>query len=138
MQDRSLGPLERGIAWRCADSLSLREFLGYELHESTPDHSSFTVWRQRLSLEAYEEVFVRVLRMANTHGLLGGGTLGVDSTTVEANAAMKSIVRKDTLESYPQYLDRLMEESGEGENPTHEQRTRFDKKRKGKKLPNKD
>jgi transposase len=87
---------QRGIAWRCRDSLSLRKFLGYELHENTPEHSSLTRIRQRLPLEVFEQVFAFVLSLVEEHGLLKGKTVGVDSTLLEANAAMKSIVRQDT------------------------------------------
>ena len=127
---------ERGIAWRCDDSRSLKEFLGYDIHESTPDHSTLSIWRQRLSLKVYQAVFLRILGIVERHGLLSGETLGVDSSTMEANAAMRSIVRKDTKENYRQYLDRLIKESG-GLDPTPEERVRFDRKRK-KKLSNKD
>src|SRR5207244_4055892 len=85
---------QRGIAWRCADSFSLRGFLGTALHESTPDHSSLTNTRKRLPPEVFHEVFQFVLRIATEKKLLSGKTVGVDSTTLEANAAMKSIVRR--------------------------------------------
>lgn len=128
---------ERAIAWRCADSLSLRDFLGMGLSGSTPDHSTLSVWRKRLDLEVYQEVFSRVLALVDGHGLLDGGVLGVDSTTVEANAAMKSIVRKDTREGYRDFVDRLAAEAGETIE-TAAQRQRFDRKRKGKTTSNKD
>ena len=104
---------ERGIAWRCADSLSLRRFLGIDVTETPPDHSTLSVWRRRLDGEVYEAVFRKVLDIVDRHGLLDGSTLGVDSSPVEANAAMKSIVRKDTKENYPSFLRRLAEEAGE-------------------------
>lgn len=83
---------QRGIAWRCADSLSLREFLGIRLGEETPDHSSLTRVRDRLPLSVHSAVFQFVLRVADDKGLLKGQTVGVDATTLEADAAMKSIV----------------------------------------------
>src|SRR6478735_2859734 len=89
---------QRGIAWRCADSLSLRAFLGIPLDQGTPDHSTLTNTRQRLAAEVFEETFQFVLGIAAAKELIAGKTVGVDSTTLEANAAMKSIVRKDTGE----------------------------------------
>ncbi len=128
---------QRGIAWRCADSLSLRSFLGLEPTQAAPDHSSLTVIRKRLPLEVHEEVFGKVLSMAHERKLLNGRTVAVDATTLEANAAMKSIVRKDTGEDYRGYLVRLAEEAGL-DNPTEEDLRRFDKGRKGKKMSNND
>ncbi len=126
---------QRGIAWRCSDSLSLREFLGLPPSENTPDHSSLTVIRKRLPLAVHEQVFVKVLAIAQAHKLLDGKTLGVDATTLEANAAMKSIVRTDTGEDWKAYLRRLAEEAGI-EDPTDEDLRRFDRKRKNKKVSN--
>lgn len=126
---------QRGIAWRCADSLSLKSFLGYELTEATPDHSSLTVIRKRLSVEVHEAVFAFVLRMAQVKKLLKGKTVAVDATLLEANAAMKSIIRRDTGEDWREYLTRLAAAEGI-ENPTDEDLRRFDKKRKGKKVSN--
>jgi transposase len=128
---------ERAIAWRCQDSLSLREFLGYDVTEDTPDHSTLSVWRHRLDEEVFQKVFDWVLGLVNAHGLVDGKTLGVDSTTLEANAAMKSIVRKDTEESYDAYIGRLAREAGES-HATREERIRFDRKRKDKKLSNRE
>jgi len=122
---------QRGIAWRCADSLSLRSFLGVPLGESTPDHSSLTRIRDRLSFEIHEEVFVFVLKLAHERKLLRGKTVAVDATTLEANAAMRNIVRKDTGEDYKAYLKRLLAEEGV-ENPTDEDARRFDRTRKKK------
>jgi transposase len=130
---------QRGIAWRCADSLSLRKFLGSVLNENTPDHSSLTRVRDRLSLEVHEQVFAFVLALAEKHQLLKGRTALVDSTTLEANAAMKSIVRKDSGEDWKAYLKRLMLEAGvidELQEPTDEELRRFDKSRKTKKVSN--
>jgi transposase len=130
---------QRGIAWRCADSLSLREFLGTPLNEKTPDHSSMTNTRKRLPPEVFDEVFQFVLRIAAEKKLLSGKTVGVDSTTLEANAAMKSIIRRDTGEDWKAYVTRLMREEGVIEpehQPTDEEVRRFDKKRKDKKVSN--
>ena len=119
---------QRGIAWRCGDSLSLRAFLGVPFGEATPDHSSLTKIRQRLPLDVHEQVFVFVLGVAHEKKLLRGKTVAIDSTTLEANAAMKTIVRKDTGEDYKAYLKRLLAEQGV-ENPTDEDVRRFDRKR---------
>lgn len=128
---------QRGIAWRCSDSLSLREFLGLALSDRPPDHSSLTRIRQRLPIEVYDEVFSFVLSMADDAGLLGGKTFAVDSTTLEANAAMKSIVRRETGEDWNAYVRSLMAQE-DIEEPTDEDVRRFDRGRKGKKVSNKD
>jgi len=128
---------QRGIAWRCSDSLSLRSFLGLALTESTPDHSSLTVIRQRLPKELIEQVFSFVLKVAFEKKLLKGGAVGVDATTLEANAAMKSIVRRDGGASWKTYLTKLAKEAGI-EDPTDDQLRRFDRRRKGKKTSNDD
>lgn len=128
---------QRGIAWRCADSLSLKSFLGYSLEEATPDHSSLTRVGQRLPIEVHEQVFPFVLKIAQVKKLLKGKTVAVDGTLLEANAAMKSIVRRDTGDGWKAYLIKLMKEAGI-EDPTDEDIRRFDKKRKGKKVSNKD
>jgi transposase len=132
---------QRGIAWRCHDSLSLREFLGVPLTEDAPDHSTLTRIRDRLPLEVHAEVFRFVLKLAAEKGLLKGKTVGVDSTTLEANAAMKSIVRQDTGEDWRAYVVGLMKEEGvieQQEEPTDEEVRRFDKRRKKKKVSNGD
>jgi transposase len=129
---------QRGIAWRCADSLSLRKFLGVSLSENTPEHSSLTRVRDRLPLEVHESVFRFILSVAAEKGLLRGKTVAVDATTLEANAAMKSIVRRDTKENWDDYLRRLMQETEGTENPTPDQLRNFDKKRKDKTVSNKD
>jgi len=126
---------QRGIAWRCSDSLALREFLGLKATQEAPDHSSLTVIRQRLPVEVHELVFAKVLAIAQERGLLKGGTVAVDATTLEANAAMKSIVRKDSGEDWKQYVARLAQEAGI-ENPTADELRRFDRKRQGKKVSN--
>jgi len=104
---------QRGIAWRCADSRSLTQFLGYRQNEATPDHSSLTRIRDRLPLEIHEQVFAFVLSLAADHKLLAGKTVAVDSTFLEANAAMKSIVRKETGEDWKEYVRRLAAEEGD-------------------------
>jgi transposase len=130
---------QRGIAWRCADSLSLREFLGIELGRKSPDHSTLSNTRRRLPSEVFEEVFQFVLRIADQKQLLSGKTVGVDSTTLEANAAMKSIIRRDTHEDWRQYVVRLMKEEGvvaADAAPSDEEIRRFDKQRKNKSVSN--
>jgi transposase len=122
---------QRGIAWRCADSLSLRAFLGLPFGEATPDHSSLSRIRQRLPLMVHERVFAFVLQVAQDKKLLKGKTVAVDATTLEANAAMKAIVRKETGEDWKAYLKRLMAEEGI-EDPSDEEIRRFDRKRKKK------
>ena len=122
---------ERGIAWRCADSLGLRRFLGYGLDERPPDHSSISRTRRRLDLETHEEVFGWVLRVLAGAGLLSGKTFGIDATTLEANAALRSIVRRDTGEGYREFLEALARESGI-ETPTREDIAKVDRGRKGK------
>ena len=130
---------QRGIAWRCSDSRSLAEFLGVPVHEETPDHSSLTRIHQRLPLAIHEQVFAFVLAIAAEKKLLSGKTVAVDSTMLEADAAMKSIVRKDTGEDWKEYVTRLMREDGsieEEDEPTDEEIRRYDKKRKNKKVSN--
>ena len=132
---------QRGIAWRCADSLSLRQFLGVGLDAKTPDHSTLTNTRNRLPQEVFGEVFQFVLRIAEGKKLIDGKTVGVDSTTLEANAAMKSIVRRDTGEDWNGYVTRLMREDGTieaDEEPTDEEIRRYDKRRKNKRVSNDD
>lgn len=132
---------QRGIAWRCADSLSLREFLGIPLGEKTPDHSTLTNTRQRLPNEVFGEVFEFMLKIAIEHHLISGTTVGVDSTTLEANAAMKTIVRRDSAENWKEYVTRLMKEEGviaTDHEPTDEEVRRFDKGRKNKSVSNED
>jgi transposase len=128
---------QRGIAWRCADSFSLRAFLAIPPTEASPDHSSLTRIRRRLPEVVHERVFARVLAIAHEKNLLTGKTVGVDSTTLEANAAMRAIVRKDTGEDYKAYLKRLAKDAGL-ENPTDEELVRFDRNRKGKTTSNAD
>jgi hypothetical protein len=115
---------QRGIAWRCGDSRSLAEFLNYGPQEPTPDHSTLSITRKRLPSEVFDEVFQFVLKIADEKRLLSGKTVGVDSTTLEANAAMKSILRRDTGEDWREYVVRLMKEEGVVEakdEPTYEE-----------------
>ena len=128
---------QRGIAWRCADSRSLQEFLGFKLTERSPDHSSLTVIRKRLPVEVHQEVFAFVVKLAKSKGMVKGRTLAIDSTTLEANAAMKSIVRRDTGKEWKEYVRGLAEDAGI-EDPSDDDIRRFDKKRRGKKVSNKD
>jgi transposase len=127
---------EREIAWRCGDSLALRGFLGYDLTERTPEHSSLSRIRQRIDLETHEAVFAWVLKRLAEEGLLKGKTIGIDATTLEANAAMGSIVRRDTKEDYGTFLEGLAKASGI-ETPTKADLAKLDRKRK-KKVSNKD
>jgi transposase len=127
---------ERGIAWRLADSLSLREFLGFNLGDQTPDHSTLSRTRRLLPVETHRAVFHWFVWALSAKGLLNGQTLGIDATTLEANAAMRSIVRRDTGAKYVEYLTGLATAAGI-ENPTPEQLARLDRKRK-KKTSNKD
>ena len=125
---------ERGIAYRVSDSLSLREFLGLSLEEQTPDHSTLSKTRRLMNLGTHEAVFRWVLKRLAGEGLLSGKNLGVDATTLEANAALKSIVRRDNGAAYDEHVAALMKTEGV-EEPTPAQRQRFDRKRK-KKLSN--
>ena len=127
---------ERGIAWRLKDSLSLRAFLHYNLDESPPDHSTLSRTRRLLDSETHERVFGWVLQRLAESKLLRGKTLGMDATTLEANAAMRSIMRRDTEEGYDEYLEKLGKEAGL-EAPSREALGRFDRKRR-KKTSNKD
>ncbi len=127
---------ERGIAWRAADSLTLRGFLGLELTAKTPDHSTISRTRRRIDVVAHHRVFSWVLARLAESGLLRGQTLGIDGTTLEANAALRSIVRRDSGEGYTEFLEGLAKASGI-ETPTREQLAKLDKKRP-KKGSNKD
>jgi transposase len=122
---------ERGIDWRCNDSLSLKAFLGVACDSPAPDHSTISRTRRLVDLETHAEVFRFLLKVLANHGLVDGKTVGIDSTTLEANAAMRSIVRRDTGEGYQQFLERLARESGI-ETPTREDLAKLDKKRKNK------
>jgi transposase len=126
---------ERGLEWRCADSLSLREFLRLGTTEAVPDHSWLSKTRSRLPLEVHEAVFAWVLQRLAEHGLVKGDRIGVDASTMEANAALRAIVRRDSGEGYREMLERLAAESGIA-TPTAEDLIRLDRKRKGKRLSN--
>ncbi len=127
---------ERGIAWRAADSLAVRRFLRLGLEEGAPDHSTISRTRRLIDLETHRAVFTWVQQRLVAAGLLKGRTIAIDATTLEANAAMRSIVRRDTGESYQAFLTRLAETSGIT-TPTREVLARLDRKRK-KKTSNKD
>ena len=117
--------------WRAADSLSIRQFLDFALHEAPPDHSTLSRTRRLIDVETHQAVFTWVLqRLADAH-LVEGHTIGIDATTLEANAAMRSIVRRDTGEAYEAWLTRLAEASGIA-TPTRAELARFDRKRKKK------
>ena len=147
---------ERGLEWRCADSLSLREFLRLGTTEPVPDHSWLSKTRARLPLEVHETIFAWVLQRLAEHGLIQGDRIGVDASTpprpfgrvpfgvgsmppasMEANAALRSIIRRDSGEGYREMLERLAKESGI-ETPTAEDLIRLDRQRKGKRLSNQD
>ena len=122
---------ERGIAWRGADSLSIRKFLGYDLSEPTPDHSTVSRTRRLYSVQTHRAVMQWVLKILRKHGLAQGQSVCIDATTLQANAAMKSLVRRDTGMGYGEYLRQLAQAEGI-ENPTKEQAARLDRKRKKK------
>jgi len=126
---------ERAIAARCADSLSLRGFLGYRLEEATPEHSSMSVIRQRLGSECFAQVFALVLTALQRHGLLKGRHLGIDSSVIEANASLRSLSERNTEEGYWDYVQRLAKEAGLETSEGAALRN-FDRKRAGKKLSN--
>ena len=119
---------ERGIAWRASDSLSIRSFVRIGLDESVPDHSTISRTRRLMDVETHQAVFQWVLQALAEKKLLKGNTIGVDATTLEANAALRSIVRRDTGERYEEFLTRLAKESGI-ETPTREQLAKLDRKR---------
>src|SRR5271169_5335588 len=122
---------ERGIAWRLADSLSLRKFIAYSLTEETPDHSTLSRTRRLYSVETHKAVFRWVLKILDEEGLVKGKTVSIDATTLEANAALRSLVRRDNGQKYDDYLKDLAKAAGI-ENPTREQLARLDRKRKKK------
>jgi len=127
---------ERGIAWRAADSLAVRSFVRLALHEAAPDHSTLSRTRRLIDVETHRAVFTWVQQRLVEVGLLTGKTIAIDATTLEANAAMRSIVRRDTEETYQEFLTRLAQASGI-ETPTREDLARLDRTRK-KKTSNKD
>jgi transposase len=118
---------ERGIAWRASDSLSIRSLVRSALDESVPDHSTISRTRRWMDVETHQAVFQWVLAVL-AEKLLKGTAIGVDATTLEANAALRSIVRRDTGERYEELLTRLAKESGV-ETPTREQLAKLDRKR---------
>ncbi len=122
---------ERGIAWRVADSMALRDFLGYAITEGTPEHSTISRTRRLMSLETHQAIFTWVLGVLTDAKLLRGDTLGIDATTLEANAALRSIVSRDTGETYEEFLTRLAQASGI-ETPAREDLAKIDKNRPGK------
>jgi len=122
---------ERGMAWRAADSLAIRSFLGLEVDEAAPDHSTISRTRRLIDVESHERVFTWVLERLAKQGLLVGATVGIDATTLEANAAMRSIVRRDTGASYEEFLKGLAKASGI-KTPTREALARLDRRRKKK------
>jgi len=127
---------ERGIAWRAADSLAVRSFVGLGLDAAAPDHSTISRTRRLIDLETHRAVFTWVQERLAAAGLLTGRTVAIDATTLEANAAMRSIVRRDTGESYQEFLTRLAAASGI-KTPTREALARLDRRRK-KRTSNKD
>ena len=124
-------PSERAIAARCADSMSIRAFLNYELDEKTPDHSSFTIIRQRLGLDIYDQIFTLTLQALREHGLLRGKNLGIDSSVIEANASLRALVNRNTEEQYWDYVKRLAAENGIDPDDAAAVR-KFDRNRPGK------
>jgi len=128
---------ERGIVWRCSDSYSLRDFLRLANRDKVPDHSWLSKTRSRLPHEVHEKVFEFVLKLAAERGLVKGERIGVDGSTMEANAALRTIVRRDNGETYREMLTRMAKESGV-ETPTIDDLLRLDRTRKGKKLSNED
>jgi len=128
---------ERGIVWRCSDSYSLRDFLRLRTRDKVPDHSWLSKTRSRLAHEVHEKVFGWVLALVAERGLVKGERIGVDGSTMEANAALRTIVRRDSGQTYRQMLTRMAQESGVA-TPTIDDLVRLDRARKGKKLSNKD
>jgi transposase len=120
---------ERAIAWRAADSFALREFLGLVLPEAPPDHSTISRTRRLIDLETHQAVFTWMLQRLADAGLVRGKTVGIDATTLEANAALRSIVRRDTGESYQDFLTKLAQASGI-DTPTRADLARIDRQRK--------
>ena len=119
---------ERGIAERCSDSIAIRFFLGYDLTQTTPDHSTLSVIRDRLGEDTYQAVFLLILSALQEHGLLKGKNVGIDTSVIEANAALKSLVHRDTAEAYWEYVRRLASEHGVDPKDSEAVR-QFDRKR---------
>src|ERR1700712_983810 len=129
--ERGIDWRRQSLRWRCNDSLSLKAFLGVPLDRPAPDHSTISRTRRLIDVETHAAVFREILKVLANHDLIDGKTVGVDSTTLEANAAMRSIVRRDTGEGYQDFLTRLAKESGI-ETPTREELAKLDKQRKNK------
>ena len=127
---------ERGMAERCSDSISIRFFLGYDLTQSTPDHSTLSVIRDRLDEDTYQKVFLLMLSALQEHGLLKGRNVGLDASVIEANAALKSLVNRDTQEAYWEYVRRLAGENGV--NPKDSEAVRQFDRQRPKKMSNDD
>jgi transposase len=127
---------ERGIAERCQDSISTRSFLGYDLTQNTPEHSSLSVIRSRLGEEIYQQIFLLILQALQKHGLVKGRNVGIDASVIEANASLKSLVNRHTEEAYWEYVCRLASENGIDPKDSDAVR-RFDRKRP-KKMSNED
>jgi len=127
---------ERGIAARCQDSISIRAFLGYDLTQDTPDHSTLSVIRDRLGEAIYDQIFLLVLQALQQHGLVKGRNIGIDASVIEANASLKSLVHRDTEEAYWEYVRRLASENGIDPKDSEAVR-QFDRKRP-KKMSNED
>jgi len=125
---------ERGLEWRCADSLSLREFLRLGAREPVPDHSWLSRTRARLPLEAHDAVFTWVLQRLAERGLVKGERIGIDASTMEANAALRAIVRRETGEGYREMLSRMAKASGI-ETPTAGDLVRLDRSAKARSCP---
>ena len=119
---------ERAMAWRAADSFALREFLGLVLPDAPPDHSTISRTRRVIDLETHQRVFTWILQRLADAGLVKGKTIGIDATTLEANAALRSIVRRDTGDTYQAFLTQLAQASGI-ETPTRADLARLDRKR---------
>ena len=130
-------PSERAIASRCADSFSIRGFLGYALTENTPDHSSLSVMRGRLSLAQFDALHLVLLRALRSHGLLKGRHLGIDSSVMEANASLRELRHRNSEQKYWDYVKGLAQEAGVDPADTRAVR-RFDKKREGRKTSNRE
>ena len=122
---------ERGMAWRAADSLGVRSFLGLGLEERAPEHSTISRTRRLIDLETHRDVFTWIQERLAQTGLLSGKTIAIDATTLEANAAMRSIVRRDTGETYQEFLKRLAKASGI-RTPSRQALARLDRRRKKK------
>jgi transposase len=122
---------ERGIAWRAGDSLSIREFVGIPLNEGAPDHTTISRTRRLIDVETHRQVFHWILELVADAGLVKGKRIGIDATTLEANAALRSIVRRDNGQSYEEFLKELAKQSGIA-TPTREDLARVDRQRKKK------